>query len=325
MSKLKDQIAYLYEKNQISYQAKLQANALLTPNLEWARWIVRFSLTIGVALFLTGIVFFFAYNWQYLSDFQKFLTVEISMVVSFVGYFFSPKNNPLIAKLFLMTLSVLVGVFLAVFGQIYQTGADTYQLFLMWAFLISGFVALSQFQGLWILWLILINVGMVLWLNLTYMWQDNYLCLLSYLSILNILALLGREKGANLKIDWLRSKWLRYALLVMVLGLQVPGAFVFFLGENVKVLPSALIYIATFIGLGYLYQLILKDIQAISLLIFSVFVVGEALLFNIFSGGPTFQYVSVFFLMGISTVALIVLVVKLLRIAKQKMGESSHE
>ncbi len=321
MSKLKDQIAYLYEKEQISAQAKRYADAILNPNLEWGKWIVRFSLTVGVALFLTGVVFFFAYNWQYLSDFQKFLTIEVGMILSFLGYFFSPKSNPLISKLFLMALSILIGVFLAVFGQIYQTGADTYELFLMWAFLITGFVALSQFQGLWFLWLVLINVGVFLWLTHIYMWQEDFLCLLSYLSILNIVALLCREKGVDLKIEWLQSNWLRYALLVMILGLQLPGAFVFFLGEGKGILPCAVVYVISFLGLGYIYLNQIKDIHSVSLLLFSAFFIGEALLYNILGGVNGRHDSAILLLMGIGTIGLIVLIVKMIKMAKQKMGD----
>lgn len=71
MSKLKDKIDYLYEKQQITYQAKLYAYGLITPDLDWPKWMLRFSLLIGVTLFLAGVIFFFAYNWAALSDFQN--------------------------------------------------------------------------------------------------------------------------------------------------------------------------------------------------------------------------------------------------------------
>ncbi|MBC8290414.1 MAG: DUF2157 domain-containing protein, partial [Planctomycetes bacterium] len=45
------------------------------------------------------------------------------------------------------------GVFLAVFGQVYQTGADEWLLFAGWAGLILPWTALSRFEALWILWL----------------------------------------------------------------------------------------------------------------------------------------------------------------------------
>ena len=96
---LKDKIAFLYEKQQISYQAKLYAYALIEPNLDWSKWIIRFSMTIGVAFFLIGVIFFFAYNWSSLSDFQKFATVEVGMVASLLGYLFTPQYH-LINKLY---------------------------------------------------------------------------------------------------------------------------------------------------------------------------------------------------------------------------------
>jgi uncharacterized membrane protein len=44
-----------------------------------------------------------------------------------------------------------VGVLQAVFGQIYETGADSYVLFLIWALLIIGWVAIGGYAPLWLL------------------------------------------------------------------------------------------------------------------------------------------------------------------------------
>ena len=50
------------------------------------------------------------------------------------AYFQNLQQLP--GKVLLLGASVLIGVFLAVFGQVYQTGADAYNLFTMWALLI---------------------------------------------------------------------------------------------------------------------------------------------------------------------------------------------
>jgi uncharacterized membrane protein len=320
MSKLKDKIDYLYEKQQITYQAKLYAYGLITPDLDWPKWMLRFSLLIGVTLFLAGVIFFFAYNWAALSDFQKFATIEIAMIIGLLGYLFSPKKQILISKLFLLALSVLVGVFLAVFGQIYQTGADTYELFLMWAFLITGFVIFSQFQALWFLWVLLINVGLYFFINLKFGFQAHELNLLSLLSLFNILVLYIREMANTENRDWLKPNWSRYAGLIMILGLQIPGAFIFFMGDNIKVYPSGIIYVLSCLGLGCLYQVKIKDIQAVSIILFSVFIISEALLFNLLGGARHRSDEGLFLLMGLGTIGLIILMVKILKISKQKMG-----
>ncbi len=43
----------------------------------WARWGMRALLALGVGQFLAGVVFFFAYNWNDLSDIAKFAVIEV--------------------------------------------------------------------------------------------------------------------------------------------------------------------------------------------------------------------------------------------------------
>jgi len=56
-----------------------------------------------------------------------------------------------------------VGVLFAVYGQIYQTGADTYELFLTWFASISLWVLTSRFAPLWLLYLGLATTAFVLY------------------------------------------------------------------------------------------------------------------------------------------------------------------
>ncbi len=321
---LRDKIAYLYEKQQISYQAKLQAYALIQPNLDWPKWIIRFSMTIGTAFFLIGVIFFFAYNWASLTDFQKFATVEVGMFVSLLGYLLLPRYH-IASKLFLMSLSILIGVFLAVFGQIYQTGADTYELFFMWSVLITGFVFISCFQGLWFLWSLLIHVGFFLWLKTfeSFFLNEQFFCWLNFLSLLTIVFLLAREYARAKKIEWLQGNWPRYAFLVMLLGLQVPGAISFFYQHDNVLWVSFFIYVFSTGGLGFVFQKWIKDIQAISLILFSIFIVAEALLFRILSKSFGYDNEAGLLLMGMGTIAMILLMVKLLKLAKKDMGANS--
>jgi uncharacterized membrane protein len=58
---------------------------------------------------------------------------------------------------------VLTGVLLAVYGQTYQTGADPYGLFFTWAVLISGWALIGRNGGLWLLFLVLLNLSLVMY------------------------------------------------------------------------------------------------------------------------------------------------------------------
>src|SRR5699024_2163378 len=71
----------------------------------------------------------------------------------------------LIRQLLLLIASIITGSLLALFGQVYQTGADTWQLFFGWALLITPWVLIARFPALWLLWLGLINACLVLYLD----------------------------------------------------------------------------------------------------------------------------------------------------------------
>ncbi|MEI9997808.1 MAG: DUF2157 domain-containing protein [Verrucomicrobiota bacterium] len=121
-------------------------------DLPWKLWLDRGLLSLGVALVLAGIGYFFAHNWDHLTNNDKLGLAGGAVLVSLVGATWAGLDR-FPGKLLLLAASALVGVYLAVFGQIYQTGADTYELFTGWAFLIFPWVALGRLMPLWILWL----------------------------------------------------------------------------------------------------------------------------------------------------------------------------
>lgn len=137
-------------------------NTNITPSQhQWRTFLDKLLLANGGGLFLFGVVFFFAFNWQAITRFHKFAMIEALVLASLWAYnhwFTRPS-----AKVFLLAASVFVGVLLAFFGQTYQTGADTWQLFATWAMLITPWVFLAQLGALWLLWLMLVNLSIVLY------------------------------------------------------------------------------------------------------------------------------------------------------------------
>ncbi len=123
-----------------------------------------FLLIAGVGLFVSGVVFFFAFNWNELSSFFKFSIVVIGLLVS---TFFSVSNkySKLINQIALVITSVLIGVLLAVFGQVYQTGANAYDLFLVWSLAVLPLTLVSQAVYQWLGLSILVNTTVFLYFN----------------------------------------------------------------------------------------------------------------------------------------------------------------
>jgi uncharacterized membrane protein len=89
----------------------------------------------------------------------------------------------------LTVASILTGVLFAVFGQIYQTGANTYDLFLGWTIFITLWALVANFAALWLIWLALVNITLLLYTQqVARHWDDNYFFLT--VALVNIAAIL---------------------------------------------------------------------------------------------------------------------------------------
>ncbi|MDN3453541.1 MULTISPECIES: DUF2157 domain-containing protein [unclassified Psychrobacter] len=146
----------------------------------WLAFFDKASLIIGAVALVLSLVFFIAYNWLNMGKIGKFALVEGALVVTIALYAalaFRQKFR-LIQQLLLLIASILTGSLLALFGQVYQTGADTWQLFFGWAVLIIPWVIIARFPALWLLWLGLINaltlfyIDTALFFGLDYYDQD---------------------------------------------------------------------------------------------------------------------------------------------------------
>ena len=134
------------------------------------RWLDFFNkalLIIGAVALVLSLVFFIAYNWQNLGKIGKFALVEGALAITIALYVSLSfrRQFQLIRQLLLLIASIITGSLLALFGQVYQTGADTWQLFFAWAILITPWVVIARFPALWLLWLGLINAFLLLYLD----------------------------------------------------------------------------------------------------------------------------------------------------------------
>ena len=189
----------------------------------WTALLRRLLLFAGAALVLAGVICFFAFNWQGLHRFGKFALAGGGVLVCALGAWrLGLERTP--AKLLLLAASVLVGVWLAIHGQAYQTGADAYELFRGWALLVLPWVLAARFQPLWALWGLLLN----LWLGLG--WEQtgagpNHLLPAAY-AALNLGGWAAWELAAG-RMDWLRGRWLPRLLALGSLAALTAPALVF--------------------------------------------------------------------------------------------------
>jgi len=183
----------------------------------WDGWALRALLALGAGHVLAGIIFFFAYNWLDLSQTMKFGIVFGGMIVSALAWILLKLDKP-IAQVFGISLTVLIGVFLAVFGQVFQTPAALYTPFTLWAVMALPFAAVSRSLAHWAVWLVIacVAANMYIVFGLGHINGDGiYFWAYTLVAAFFFVLLAVYDRIQNIWPDWARAGWFR-VLLVMV-------------------------------------------------------------------------------------------------------------
>ena len=107
--------------------------------------IKKFFLLFSVIFLIAGVTSFTAYNWASMSNIEKLAIPSVLIVAGLVAYLFLEKE--IYKNLAIFFSSFMIGTLFAVYGQVYQTGADVWILFRNWAiFLIIPMVATGYYS-----------------------------------------------------------------------------------------------------------------------------------------------------------------------------------
>jgi uncharacterized membrane protein len=124
-----------------------------------AYWLPRGVAVLAAALGGFGVILWVAANWETLGRFGRFALLQVLFLVMCCGALLKPNAR---APLGLMALLTIGGLF-AYFGQTYQTGADPWQLFAVWAVLALPLCFSVRSDVLWTPWALIVSTGISLW------------------------------------------------------------------------------------------------------------------------------------------------------------------
>ena len=159
---LRPALTELAEQHQLSRAdvARLHSLAGLDDEPDNLKGIIPIGIGIlGAALAGLGIIFWIAANWNMLGRVAQFALLESVVVVMCAGAVW--RMN---ARLPLGVLACLaIGGLFAFFGQTYQTGADPWQLFALWAGLAIPLCLGVRHDGLWVVWTLVAMTAITLW------------------------------------------------------------------------------------------------------------------------------------------------------------------
>jgi uncharacterized membrane protein len=150
---------------------------------------------LAAALGGLGVIFWIAANWDTLGRFGRFALLEGLVLVMCLGALWRPAAR---APLGLLALLGIGGLF-AYFGQTYQTGADPWQLFALWAVLALPLCLAARSDVLWAPWALVVVTAISLWVHahIGHRWlvePDNLrVHLLAWLAVLVLGTLLSRH------------------------------------------------------------------------------------------------------------------------------------
>lgn len=212
MANPRDEILDWAEQGRIpprKLRAALEAGGALPDASDWRRFLDRLLLWMGSVMLASAVIFFFAFNWAEMGRLAKIGLVE-APILGALFLLWRLGLERAAGKAVLFALALLAGGLLALIGQIYQTGADTWELFAVWAAAILPWTLVGRLAPLWVLWLALLNLAVSLYyVTFGFLWGFMFATerLVWLLFGLNTVALVAWEACAAAGLEWLRERW----------------------------------------------------------------------------------------------------------------------
>ena len=256
------------------------------PN-DWIKFIRLFLLGLGGSFLISGIIFFFAYNWADMHKFVKLGLIELLILaLTFVAVF--TKLSSTVKNVLLTAGTMLVGVLFAVFGQIYQTGANAYDFFLGWTMCVVLWVVVARFQPLWFILLALLNTTFVLYTQQVVM-HWSFAVVLDIMFIINAAAVVIWEVLAAKGRVGIQHRWFpRLVALAAITVVTISMIYTLFAGIRHDDGLAYLLGVAMY-GAGITYGLRIRDIFYLTALPFSAIAVVTAILVRLGENIPEFM------------------------------------
>lgn len=133
----------------------------------WYRFAHSRMLLVGACLCAAGVIFFVAANWGALHPWVRMGLVAGALTASAIAAG-AVGLRTLPGRAALLLSGLLFGPLMAIYGQTYQTGADAWELFALWAALFTVHSVLARFGVTWVAWSILVHTAALLFTTQTF-------------------------------------------------------------------------------------------------------------------------------------------------------------
>lgn len=262
---LRSEVTHLVEEKHIRAEdvdSVLKITGLSPDAPSWHNFIDKLLLVLGSLGLAFSLMFFIAYNWDDFGRFAQFGLVEAAILIATLIYM-KTDTDKIVAKVALLTASILLGVLLALFGQTYQTGADPWELFFNWALLMLPWVIIGRFSALWVVWVVLMNISMILYyqtfgsLFWTYIGSEE--TLLWYLFAFNTIAVIIWELLSSY-YTWLAEEFWGKRIIMVMSGTAITSLVLMHIFDKGSAFVSTLVWMIYLGGLYVVYRKVQHDL-----------------------------------------------------------------
>ena len=126
--------------------------------------IKKFFLIFSIVFLIAGITSFTAYNWATMSNVEKLAVPSVLIIAGLLAYLFLEKE--IYKNLAIFFSSFMIGTLFAVYGQVYQTGADVWILFRNWAIFLIIPMVVTGYYSVMTLFSIVVAISTSFYLDL---------------------------------------------------------------------------------------------------------------------------------------------------------------
>lgn len=267
---------------------------------DWQKFLSLFFITLGIGFATAGIVFFFAYNWADLHKFAKIGLTE-GLIIATTIIALLPKIKSSTRNIILTGSSFLVGVLFAVFGQIYQTGANAYDFFLAWTIFITLWVIVSKFAPLWLLLIVLINTTFFLYTQqVAKDWSQ--ILVMTILFVLNTTIFITSLLLSKYKKIENIPTWFTHILALGSVSFATIGMVIGIADDFQPAFPFLILITAVAFTLGIWHGLQSKSAFYLSIIPFSLIIIISAILIKISFDGGMLLLLTLFIIVSITLV-----------------------
>ncbi|WP_282628252.1 DUF2157 domain-containing protein [Empedobacter sedimenti] len=311
MNKIEQEEIHIISRH--SNLSKQSVQNLLIKNVyndkvSWYKFLQILFISLGVSFLVAGLIFFFAYNWDELNKFVKLGLIQFLIILTIgLAYFLKIKEN--LKNIVLTGAALLVGVLYAVFGQIYQTGANAYDFFLIWTICISIWVIAANFYPLWLIFMLLINTTFILYTDQVSNGWDEITtpfilyCINGSVLIMNILSnyYFKQIKAPNWYTNILAIATVTFATASIITMINFSYFYVSLI-NNI----TFLVYLLSFVA-GILYGYRTKNIFYLAIIPFAIVIIISSMLVMDTNEGGMFLIASLFITVSITIITMILL------------------